>query len=406
MKPVTIIGLGLSPNDLTDAHKTIIKGAEVLMGGKRHLSYFKDTGAVKKEITKDLKAAVDYIQTHMKHKRIVVLTSGDPLFFGIGSVLVRELEPEQIQVMPNISTITAAFARIKEPWNNVPVVSLHGRSREPALLGALKNHETVAVFTDPEKNPAWLADFLISKGVKELNMGVFERLGSQEEKIGLYELETAANLKFSDPNVVILKHKPHSKPLSQPLFIGLSEDLFEHEDGLITKTEIRAVTLAKLKLLPHHTLWDLGAGSGSVSIEAAVLLERGRIIAVEQNKERIEQIKTNIQRFGAFNIEVLQAVLPDGLDGLPAPDRVFIGGGGRNMAQIISKTAALIKPGGVMVINTVLTANLETAKKTLRSNGFDTEIVQVQIHRSKAMPWSERFEALNPVWIISGQKTD
>jgi precorrin-6Y C5,15-methyltransferase (decarboxylating) len=218
-------------------------------------------------------------------------------------------------------------------------------------------------------------------------------------------LEVAKDLNFADPNVVILKRKPEANSSQQMLYMGLSEDLFEHEGGLITKTEIRAVTLAKLKLLPYHTLWDLGAGSGSVSIEAAVFLERGRIFAVEQKAERIDQIKANIRRFGVNNIETLQAVMPDGLSGLPAPDRVFIGGGGRDLEQIISEAASLMKPDGLMVINTVLIANLETSQKTMRKNGFNTEVVQVQVLRSKAMPWSERFETLNPVWIISGQKT-
>lgn len=406
MKPVTIIGMGLTARDLTDAHKEIIQKADILIGGKRHLAYFEDLGVVKKEITKDLQATIAYIQDQMISKRIVVLTSGDPLFYGIGSVLVRALGSERVEVLPNISSIAAAFAKIKEPWSNVRVISLHGRNHEMELLQALKRHEQVAVFTDPERNPAWLADFLISKGVINLKMGVFEKLGTLDEKIGWYQLDIATDLNFADPNVVILKRKPEANSSPQTLYMGLSEDLFVHEGGLITKTEVRAVTLAKLKLLPYHTLWDLGAGSGSVSIEAAVFLERGRIIAVEQKAERIDQIKANIRRFGVNNIEALQAVMPDGLSSLPTPDRVFIGGGGRDLEQIISKAASLMQPGGVMVINTVLMANLETSQKTMRKNGFNTEVVQVQVLRSKAMPWSERFETLNPVWIISGQKTE
>jgi len=125
MKPVTIIGMGLTPSDLTDAHRKIIQKADILIGGKRHLAYFEDLGVVKKEITKDLKAIVAYIKDQMISKRIVVLTSGDPLFYGIGSVLIRALGPDRIEVLPNISSIAAAFAKIKEPWSNVKVISLH-----------------------------------------------------------------------------------------------------------------------------------------------------------------------------------------------------------------------------------------------------------------------------------------
>jgi len=404
MKPVTVIGMGLSPDDLTERHKQIIRKADVLMGGQRHLSSFKDTPALKKEITRDLKGAIDFIRTHMPKMTIVVLASGDPLFFGIGAIILDALGPDQVEVLPNISSIAGAFSRIKEPWSDVKVISLHGRDRESELLKAIKTHKRVAVFTDPKKTPAWLADFLISKSSGDISIGVFERLGAPDEKIGWYDLEEAALLDFAEPNVVILKGTKQAWEAAPALHLGMAEEAFDHEGGLITKPEIRAVTLAKLSLLPHHTLWDLGAGSGSVAIEAALFVTHGKIFAVEEKAERIEQIRTNISRFGATCIEVIQTVLPAGLEALPSPDRVFIGGGEQKLDQIIGVAASVMTSGGVMVINAVLLDNLEATVKTLREFGFETEVIQVQIQRSKAMPWSQRFEAQNPVWIISGRK--
>jgi len=404
MKPVTIIGMGLSPEDLTDTHRAIIQEADILVGGKRHLTCFKDSPAAKKAITKDIQEAVDYIRSRMKNHRIVVLASGDPLFFGIGSLIINAIGPEQVDVLPNISTVAAAFARIREPWSHAGVVSLHGRDHETELLKTLNTHERVAVFTDPQKNPAWLAGFLLSKGITGVQIGVFEQLGTPEEKTGWYALDQAAGLTFEEPNLVILKREPVTGPSSPPLHLGMAEDAFEHERGLMTKPEIRAVVLAKLRLLPHHTLWDLGAGSGSVAIEAAVLLDSGKIIAVERKPERVSQIQANVRRFGVCRMEVVQADLPDGLDGLPTPDRVFVGGGGRQLDRIMTAAASFMKPGGIMVVNTVLVANLETALATMRKLGFQTEAIQIQVNRIKTMPWSERFEAGNPVWIISGAK--
>ena len=404
MKPVTIIGMGLSPEDLTETHKEMIHRADILMGGERHLSYFKDTPARKKGLTKDLKGALEFIRSHMEKSAIVVLASGDPLFFGIGSVIAGALEPDQVEIMPNISSIAAAFARIKEPWSHAKVISLHGRDKEAELLEAINTHDRVGVFTDPKKNPAWLAGFLAARDAGDIQMGVFEKLGSPEEKIGWYALEEAAALVFEEPNVVILKGQPKEMTPALPLHLGMEEADFEHDRGLITKSEIRAVTLAKLRLLPHHILWDLGAGSGSVAIEAALFLNKGKIFAIEQKAERVNQIKTNINRFGITHIEVIQGVLPEGLNDLPAPDRVFVGGGGRDLDRIIAAVTPLIKPDGVMVINAVLMDNLQTAVKALKKSGFQTEMIQVQIQRSRAMPWSERFEAQNPVWIITGKK--
>ena len=171
---------------------------------------------------------------------------------------------------------------------------------------------------------------------------------------------------------------------------------------MITKSEIRAISLSKLRLTTDQVLWDLGAGSGSVAVEAGLIIKKGQIIAVEKKSERVAQIKNNQKKFGVGNLEVVQAELPAGLDKLPRPDRVFIGGGGRRLKSIITAAAQYLKPGGGIVVNTVLIPNVETARATLEGLDFNTEINQVQINRSRPMPWAERLEALNPVWIISG----
>ncbi|MDM8540192.1 precorrin-6y C5,15-methyltransferase (decarboxylating) subunit CbiE [Desulfococcaceae bacterium HSG9] len=402
IKTVNIIGMGLTPHDLTDIYKEIIEKADILIGGERHLSYFTASATVKKTITKDLKGLITYIRTNMTTRRIVILASGDPLFFGIGELIINAVGPEHVCVHPNISSVAAAFARAKMSWSNVGVVSLHGRNHKAEFLQMLKIYETVAVFTDPQNNPAWLSGLLISKGLNNYLIGVFEKLGTSDEKIGWYEAALAADMTFGEPNVVIIKPKPDTGPKFPRLCLGMPDDAFEHERGLVTKKEIRAVSLAKLKLLPEHTLWDLGAGSGAVSIEASVLLHRGMIVAVEQKTERVAHIHSNIRHFGVTNMDVVQAVLPDGLDKLPHPDRVFIGGGGRHLDLIINTAASFMSPGGIMVVNTVLLSNLERTLKIMRAQGFDAEAVQVQVCMTKPMPWNERFESGNPVWIISG----
>jgi precorrin-6Y C5,15-methyltransferase (decarboxylating) len=188
------------------------------------------------------------------------------------------------------------------------------------------------------------------------------------------------------------------------LRLGAPDEWFEHQQGLITKSEVRAVTLAKLRLGSGQVLWDLGAGSGSVAIEASLFIGKGRMVAVEKSPQRIEQIKANARRFNVRRLSVVQAELPEGLKGLPQPDRVFIGGGGRDLKGIITAAARHLGPDGLMVVNTVILQNANEAVTTLQKLGFATELVQVQIHRSQPMPYGERLEALNPVWIITGSR--
>ncbi len=183
----------------------------------------------------------------------------------------------------------------------------------------------------------------------------------------------------------------------------MPEELYDHERGLITKSEIRAVTISKLNLEAGHVIWDLGAGSGSIGIEASIFVNRGRIIAVEKNPKRAQQIEHNLKRFNVRNLEVVQGVLPAAMNGLPRPDRVFIGGGGKDLAAIVRKAARRLQSRGIIVVNTVLLPNLTAAITVLEELGFQTETVQVQINRGQSMPWGRRFDAENPVWIITGK---
>jgi precorrin-6Y C5,15-methyltransferase (decarboxylating) len=402
MKPVAIIGMGLSPEDLTTRHLKMIESADILVGGQRLLDYFKETSARKQVIDKNIAKAVEFIKDRMETRSVVVLASGDPLFFGIGSILVKALGPENVAIYPNISSIAAAFARIKEPWSQVRVVSLHGRKNDWAVFKALNEATAVAVFTDPVRNPAWIAKRLVAEDYANIKICVLESLGTDAERYNWYSLAQASEMTFSEPNLVVLKRNDQEQEMKITPRLGIPDNYFVHQKGLITKSEIRAISLSKLQLLPDHVLWDLGAGSGSVSVEAALLARRGKIIAVEKNLARIEQIKINMNQFGITNMEVVQAVLPDGLAGLPQPDRIFIGGGGRNLAKIIKVAVGFLKINGIVVINTVLMPNVLKAMETLETLGLKTSMVQAQVSHSRKMPWAERLEAQNPVWIISG----
>ncbi len=281
--------------------------------------------------------------------------------------------------------------------------SLHGRSGEKELLDALGASGALAVYTDPKKNPAWLGRLLLENGMDRVAMCILEQLGSPDESIKWRIPKEAADQTFTEPNIVVLKTGVSSTGSPTLLHPGMPDDAFEHREGLITKSEVRAVTLAKLRLSPDHTFWDLGAGSGSVAIEASIYITRGRIIAVEQHSDRIAQIEKNKKRFNVRNLDVVHATLPDGLDELPRPDRIFIGGGGKALGNIIEAACHHLKRDGVIVINTVLVQNLHIALETLKQLGLHPDFVQVQTARGRSMPWGERLQAENPVWIVRGE---
>jgi len=406
MNPVNIIGMGMGPQDLSEQQLKIIEQADVLVGGRRLLEFFRASTARKKSISKDIECVIDFVKNQMKTHNVVVLASGDPLFFGIGATLTKALGPEHVMIYPNISTVSAAFARIKEPWSDVQIISLHGKKNEKQLLQALEKEDDIAVLTDPRKDPAWLARLLIEKHMLDFQICVLEKLGSSSERIAWYPLSQAASMEFAAPNLVVLKRGARDLKISSQPHLGMPDGWFAHQAGLITKSEVRAVSISKLQLLPNHIMWDLGAGSGAISIEASVLIAKGRIYAVEKNSKRIKQIKRNKQRFKVKNMDIIESVLPQGLTDLPAPDRVFIGGGGKDLKTIIQAAAAALKPNGIIVINTVLLSSLQIAKKTMNQLGFQTDVVQIQINRGSDMPWGERLEAQNPVWIVTGHAKD
>jgi len=404
MEPVAIIGIGMTLEDLTARHLDIIDKADILVGGKRLLNLFEESRARKKVIGKDINGVVNFVKQEMKKKRVVVLASGDPMYFGIGRRVINAIGAQHAVVYPNISSVAAAFGRIKEPWDDAGVVSLHGRQNENRLLKALEEENKIAVFTDPKNNPAWLASYLMQNQFLNYKMCVLEALGSEAEKVSWHTPAEAAKLKFADPNMVILKRSSSGAREKLPLFLGAPDSWYDHQKGLITKSEIRAITLAKLCLSTENILWDLGAGSGSIAVEASLIIKKGKIIAVEKNPERVQHIEINKKRFGIRNLKVIQTEVPMGLEKLPPPDRIFIGGGGKQLKSIVRSATRYLKPQGMIVVNTVLIPNVEIARATLEKLNFVTEIVQIQINRSRQMPWAERLEALNPVWIITGRR--
>jgi precorrin-6Y C5,15-methyltransferase (decarboxylating) len=396
---VHVIGLGLGPGDLGPDALSTVNASAVLAGGRRLLDYFPDHPGDRLLITSGLQRFLDELTEASETKTVAVLASGDPNYYGIAKRIMEHLGPDRVILHPNVTTVGSAFARLKETWVDAGVVSLHGRG-ERALYQALIDYDKVAVYTDRRNTPAHIAKLMIERGQSNWRMTVLENLGLPEERIREMSLDEASKTEFADLNLVVLKRT--SRPAA--LCLGLPDEAYTHQSGLITKAEVRAAALSKLILGPNMVVWDLGAGCGSVGLEAGLLARGGEIIAVEKDSERVEQIKANREKFGMALLRAVHGEILEALPDLPEPDRVFIGGGGDRLDEIVTASVERLADGGVIVASVVRLNSLHLARESMTTAGLEVSVDQVQVSRSAPLTGDVYFKALNPVYLVTGRK--
>ncbi|MBM4302201.1 MAG: precorrin-6y C5,15-methyltransferase (decarboxylating) subunit CbiE [Deltaproteobacteria bacterium] len=406
MITVQVVGLGMSPADLTPRAKEIILEAQVLVGGRRLLDYFPEHRGMKIPLGKDPEGTLKQLPALAETKRVVVLASGDPNFYGVGPLVVKVLGAKQVVIHPNLTAVQTACARLQMPWQDATVISLHGRSWEH-LAAVLGKPGPLLIYTDPAHPPGEIARFLLARGLSSARFCVLEDLGQDAERVTWMSLAEAQAREFSSLNLVVVAPEPGEASSRRPqLHLGLPEAALVHQAGLITKAEVRAVVLAKLALGPGQVLWDVGAGCGSVGLEASLLVPRGKVFAVERHPERAAQIAANRDKFGVHNLEVVCAPAPVCLAPLPDPHRVFVGGGGPEIGAIIQEAVRRLGPEGRMVVTAALLETLATARTALEQAGWEVEVVQIQVSRSHPLAGGTALRALNPVWIVTGYWTN
>ena len=399
MQTIHVAGMGLGRMHITPELRELADSARALAGGRRLLEFFPEHGGERLVLDRDVSGWLKRVAEEANNGPVLVLASGDPGFFGVAAKMVERFGPERVMIHPNVTAMQAALARLKRPWSEVATVSLHGRDWK-RFRAALSAHPLVAAYTDPLHTPPAIARLLLERDLDQWKMHVVEDLGQDSERCGTYSLQQAAETDFSDLNVVVMERlvEPPARSFGRP------EKEYEHEAGLITKAEIRSVALGRLDLQPGHVLWDLGAGCGSVGIEASFVLTRGMVAAVEKRPERAAMISANRRRFCAANLEIVSGDTLDVLGGLPDPDRVFVGGGGAALAEIMTRSAARLPQGGVMVAAVVQLASLVSARQAIADAGLDCETVQVQVSRAEPLGTNQYFKAQNPVWLVAGRK--
>ncbi|ABQ24253.1 bifunctional cobalt-precorrin-7 (C(5))-methyltransferase/cobalt-precorrin-6B (C(15))-methyltransferase [Geotalea uraniireducens] len=377
----------------------VINKAEVLIGHQRLLDIFPDFKG-EKRVLEDLSIMLDYLKS--TDKQTVVLGSGDPNFFGVARFILRNLPKERIEIFPNVTSVQYAFARIKEPWDDAVFVSVHGRGLKSAIDRIIAA-EKVAVLTDGVNSPSAIAKELIERGAEGYEAWLCEDLGLLTEKFTKTDVKGLVDLPASPLNILILIKAWEPNLENYPL-IGISDEEFATAKKLITKEEVRAVTLAKLQLQDDLVLWDIGAGSGSVSIEAGNLMPNGKIFALEKNPQYLSFIRDNLKKFVARNVMLIEAYAPEGLDDLPDPDRVFIGGSGGMLEEIIEAVDRRLRPEGQIVLNAVTLDTLTKAVEFLEDHGYTVEVTCVNIAKTRGLTEYKMFESHNPVYIIAAWK--
>lgn len=402
---VTIIGItDAGPKSLPAPLLERVYAAELLCGGERHLAFFPEARAERWVIRDNLSELVERLRMEVGRKRIVVLASGDPNFYGIGGYLSQRLPREWLEIFPNVTAVQLAFARLKEPWQDAVVVSVHGRSLG-SLVETVRGCPKVAILTDDKNTPAAVARALLAAGVSNRRAVVCEHLDGVMERVVETTLADLPQQEFSPLNVLILLgDQMTSLSPERVQTFGLSDHEFAHRDGMITKQEVRVISLAKLRLRENSIVWDIGAGSGSVTVEAAKIACCGTVYAVERQTEAIGFIRENLYKFHIPNVRIVQALAPEGLEPLPDPDGVFIGGSSGRMREIIKASAKRLKPGGSMVVNAITLESVHEATAALKEQGFAVEVILVNIARSKELSGLLGFEALNPIYVISARR--
>ena len=405
---VQIIGIGDDGLEgLTAAARQLVAQAEVLIGARQSLAAVSGK-AEKVEIGGDLDAIVKKLDASAG-KRAVVLTTGDPLFYGTARFLCDRLGKDRFEVTPHVSSMQLAFARVKESWDDAYLTNL---ASQPLELVAEKARTAakVGVFTTDTAPPGAVAKALLERRIDYFTAYVCENLGSPDERVTHGELTEIAKQEFSPLNVLILVRKPNvpDRPAAmagRKLFGNPDESFMQSKPkrGLLTPAEVRAVALSLLDIGPTSTVWDVGAGSGSVAIEAAQIAGGGQVFAIEMDPEDYSLIASNAERFAVRNLTPILGKAPEAWAGLPPPDAVFVGGTGRQVRRIVELAFEQLRPGGRLVANVGSIENLAAVREVLLAQA-DPQVLMINLARGNdQMEWLH-FEALHPTFLVSAVK--
>ena len=370
-----VIGIGEDGlSGLSNASRTLVETAEILIGGKRHLEMVQDFSGEKLTWRTPLSDTVADIVSY-RGKRVCILATGDPMWFGIGVTLGRNFSADEMMIVPALSAFSMVAAQIGWSLDKTETITLHGRPLSN-LTRHLYPNANWMILSENGETPAIVANWLCERGFGDSEITVLEHLGGDQQRIRTSVASNFALDDVADLNTIAVRCVAGENASWQAQVSGLSDDAFIH-DGQLTKREVRAMTLAALNPYPGALLWDIGAGCGSVAIEWMRAAKGARTIAIEPSDKRVTMIAQNAEKLGVSEMKIIHGLAPQKLpDG--TPDAVFIGGGITNTALFDHAWKAL-RAGGRMVAN-VVTIEGETRLNDLQMM-HGGELIRIAVSR-------------------------
>jgi precorrin-6Y C5,15-methyltransferase (decarboxylating) len=375
--------------------------------------------------------------------RIAILASGDPNFYGLSKFLLERFKKEEITIVPHVSAVQLAFAAIKEPMNDAVVTSSSGRSVD-RMLRMVRQNAKIGIFTDKRRSPRAVAKLLLKHNV-DARCYVCQDLGTPRERIIMGTLDEISKKNFSPLSIMILfkqaeevpeaasgrggqgqsareERQPEGRnkrqradlkeippPGRAPKYelvtgLGIPDEMLAARPEKIMRAEMRVIVLSKLRLETGSRMWDVGAGCGALSVEAARVAHGGEVFAVERDFAQIRNIYENIKEFGVANVTVIEGDIEAMASGLPEPDRIFIGGCGGRMSEVLQGCLKRLKAGGTLVVNAATLDSLTDVQQVLKENRLKHDLVIVNLSRTVERGGLEYFEGFNPGYLITTRK--
>jgi precorrin-6Y C5,15-methyltransferase (decarboxylating) len=389
--------------------RELITAAPVLLGTERTLSFVENSQATRHTIPADLNQLVKLLES-AGDKPVVMLVHGDPLFYGLARFVSERLGKERFVVVPHVSSMQLAFARVMETWEEAYLTNLANHPLD-AVLEKIRTAQKVGLFTSDQCGPADVAKALLARKIDYFTAYVCENLGARDERVTRGSLSEIASQKFDPLNVMILVRDPDapdrpSDAVGRRLF-GNPDEAFQQSKpqlGLLTPAEVRAIALAQMDIAPSSTVWDVGAGSGSVSIEAAQMATVGSVYAIEMDADEHASICENAERFGVANVNAVLGRAPEIFEELPDPDAVFIAGAGREVLRLTEAAYARLRKGGRLVVNTTSIDHLAELRRTLSQHSSQVGVWMINLSRGTDQLDRLTFEPLKPSFLLAVTK--
>ena len=391
MKEINIIGMGMSEKTLTHEALELINEADILIGAKRLINEFAHLNKPSHNayLSNDILEIIEKTDA----QKIAILVSGDVGFYSAAEKLVDVLKEYGPNLISGISSVSYFFAKCSLPWKNANLISCHGIDTN--IVSSVRRNEYTFALTG--KNIPELQKELVKYGFGDLKVWVGENLGSDEESIQETKVSQLGGREYSSLTVLIIENPDFDSRIRT----GIDDEEFIRGKVPMTKSEVRAVCLSKLSLSPDDIAYDIGCGTGSVTIEMAFSAYDGKIYAFDKNEEAISLLEQNCQKFHLDNVEAICGLAPECLEGLPVPDVAFIGGSSGNMDEIVKYLYGL-NSHMRFVITAISLENAMAALDSLKSVGIDGDIVQVAVSKGKKIADLHMLMAQNPIFIING----